>query len=209
MKFLSKLTFDQKIIACLTAIIAVAAIVQSASAIYQTNLFVESEARNRQREQPNVKIFPRVEPFVETHSDGEVPKSYIGFDIVNRSPFEVTIERIGLTKAWPIDQDLDAAKSIQLPYLTKNDVSDMSDVLLPKRLSYGEILEVRFEKDRLIEELNKWKGKTPLPVRPFCIDSLWNMHYDPDLWITWTQSSTVVGIDPGPNFEHIEDFYVW
>ena len=209
MKFLNKLNFDQKIIACLTTIIAMAAIVQATSAIIQVNLFTESEARDRQREQPDVLITPQLWPFTEKRGDDKVPKPYVGFDIVNKSHFEITVERIGLTKGWPIDENMKAAESIKLPHITKHFKSDMSDVSLPATLGYGEVLEVRYERDKIVNELNKWKGKSPLPVRPFCVDSLWNYHYKPDLWLIWTEDSTISAIDPGPAFKQVDEIYVY
>ena len=102
-----------------------------------------------------------------------------------------------------------AAESIKLPYITKHFKSDMSDVSLPATLGYGEVLEVRYERDKIVNELNKWKGKSPLPVRPVCVDSLWNYHYKPDLWLIWTEDSTVVATDPGPDFKQVDGIYVY
>lgn len=204
MKLLNKLSFDQKIIVCLTTIIAVAAVVQATSAIVQVNLFAESALQDRQRERPSLMISPVFSPL--TREPGKV-----GFDIVNRSHFQITIDTVGLTKGSPIDDEeaKRAAKSIGLPYVTKSTKSDMSDLVLPVKLGYGEALEVRYERDKIIDELSKWTGKTPLPVRPYCIDSLGNYHYTPDLWITWTEGSEMMARDPGPDFEQIDAFYVY
>ena len=62
-------------------------------------------------------------------------------------------------------------------------------------------------RDKILKELNKRQGKAPLPVRPFCVDSLGNVHYERDLWLRWTERSTTVSADPGQGFEQVDEMY--
>ena len=200
-KYLARLTFEQAMMIILTAIIAFCVVVQTINMREQSRILADSEKRTRERNKPTAKL-TSISHGVRYYNDSGKPqeKSFVGFSIANASPFDITITSIGLEMGIPIDKDRAVRPQISIPPVTSYKEWEISDFSLPRRLQYGETLQVLYDEADAAERLKRQGNGNPVRVLPFCYDSLGNK-YTMDYWITWEVG--VIRAFEGPEPGHI------
>ena len=167
----------------------------------QANLAKEAEARQRQKEEPKIKITTSYYSDLEDEDEWGKRKrvNYLGFAITNASPFDVTIAFAWLELGIKEDDDYAISRKIDIPPLTKYKKQEISDSTLPHRLQYGETITILYKETNILRLLTKAGGGQPARVRPQCSDSLGNT-YSLDYWVMWNVESVAAYNEPGPGY---------
>ena len=203
-------SFDQFLMIVLTGIIAYSAIKQARYvkeqarlAKEQARLFAESEARHRERDQPNVRISHASYGFGEgTAAGNRQSKTFVGLVYANASPFDITVTsvefEVGVPADTPIEDSTAPVRSLPFKPVREYKGTKLSDSL-PRRLRHGETITMLYAEDVLLEKLRKHGGGEPAAVLPVCHDSLGNKHRA-DAWTVWGKDSLGGRADPGPGY---------
>ena len=200
LKCLADLKFDQVMMIILTAIIAFCVVVQTINMREQSRILADSEKRNRERDKPTAKLtlLSHAVRYYDDDSGKPQEKSFVGFSIANASPFDITIRSFGLELGIPIDNDGSVRPEIYIPQITSYKGWELSDFSLPRRLQYGETLQILYDRADAVERLKRYGSGNPARIRPFCHDTLGNT-YTLDSWITWEEDGVRAfgGPEPG------------
>lgn len=166
----------------------------------QANLAKEAETRQRQKEEPKIRITTSHHSLDEEDKWGKRKRAnYLGFAVTNASPFDVTIAYAWLELGIKEDDDYAISRKIDIQPLTQYKRQEISNSTLPHRLQYGETITILYEETNILWHLTKAGGGQPARVRPQCSDSLGNT-YSLDCWVMWEVGSVAAYNGPGPGY---------
>ena len=193
---ISSVTLDQWMIIVLTVIIAVAVVVQAWSTVKQARISDEMRRREDERTRPRL--------IVESTNLVSSDASFVGFNVTNASPFDVTVTSLGCECAIPLDSEgpVTILTDFPNPVQTHNG-NGISTMSLPHKLGHGETFTVLFDRKNIQDHLAD--GGASELVRPQFRDSLGGMHTSVP-WIAYKGSATVMHPDPGPGYGNEEDW---
>jgi hypothetical protein len=171
----------------LTAVIAVAVVVQAWYMFAQFKWTKAVEVRQREAEEPRLKW--------TVSTVGKNGTHFVGFIATNASMQPVQITTIQLYQGCAKDSDGKLKHHYDYPEPTMEFNGQAVSDELPKRLRHGDTLRIHYP----IQSLTHFKDGQPKRVQPQCWDSLGNVHKF-DGWLEYEPQKTAVYSEPSHGY---------
>ena len=182
--------------AALTAIIAFSAIAQALFIRRQLEILRTTESRE---EQVNVLVQPSGHSYSRGYGDHVKQTNFVGFQVINRSVFAITISSWHLEGEQPEDwRGSGRQMHPVIPTVVEYEGSTLTTLKTPHRLERGETATVMLSKAEVLSNLRRDDG-TVTRVRGVFCDTLGNFHRTPS-WIEWTEQGITYQAGPGPGY---------
>ena len=191
------MTTEQVVIAALTAIIALSAIAQALLIRKQLEILRRTESRE---EQVNLVVQTCGHAYARISGDHAKQTDFVGFQVLNRSVFAITINSWHLESEQPEDWRGSERETHPMPppEVVEYEGSTLTTLKTPHRLERGGTATVMFSKDAVLSNLRRDDG-TVTRVRGVFCDTLGNFHRTPH-WVEWTGQGITYRDGPGPGY---------
>ena len=196
------ITLNQWINIVLTVVIVIAVGAQAWFTRAQARLLKESEQRARDRDKPRLRIVSSSHGVSRIDSsDNYTQTSFKGFTVTNAGfgDIEITHFAFEVGRMHSTEENESPTNEVHFPPVTQHDQTILSTMSLPHRLRPGESFVVLHDAKQLVSESTQIGDGTPVPMRPYFLDSLGNKHM-PDHWIVYKEENSVAfteGPSPG------------
>ena len=190
------MTTEQVVIAALTAIIALSAIAQALLIRKQLEILRRTESREKQ-----VNLVVQMCDHVYAHISHDHAKQteFVGFQVLNRSVFAITINNWHLESEQPEDWRGSGRETRPvIREVVEYEGSTLTTLKTPHRLERGGTATVMLSKAEVLSDLRRDDG-TVTRVRGVFCDTLGNIHRTPS-WIEWTEQGITYQAGPGPGY---------
>lgn len=182
--------------AVLTTIIACSAIAQAIFIRRQLEILRRTESRE---EQVDVVVHLYGHVFSTISSDPVQQTEFVGFRVINRSAFAVTISSWQLEAEQPADRrGTGHWTQPGIGEVTEHGGRTLTTLRTPHRLERGELATVLFFKADVLARFGRDDG-TMTRVRVVINDTLGNAHRTP-YWVEWTDSGERYCNGPSPGY---------
>ena len=189
-------TIDQAVIAALTTIIAFSAIAQALFIRKQLEILRTTESREKQ---VNVVVQPYGHSYSRSSGDHVKLTAFVGYNVINRSVFAVTITSWEFEAEQPKDRRRSGRQTHPvIPTVVEYEGRTLTTLKTPHRLERGELATVMCSKSEVLSNLGRDDG-TVTRVRGVFYDTLGNAHR-PSGWVEWTEKGVAYHNGPRPGY---------